>query len=77
MTLYLDTSSAIKLYVSEAGSDVVHALVDDAAIVATSAIAYAETRAGLARLRRDRALSAEIHFGEARLRAAVAELHDA
>ena len=30
MTLYLDTSSAIKLYVLEAGSDVVHALVNDA-----------------------------------------------
>ena len=58
MTLYLDTSSAIKLYVLEAGSDVVHALVDDAAVVATSSITYAETRAALARLRRDRALSA-------------------
>ena len=62
MTLYLDTSSAIKLYVLEAGSDVVHALVDDAAVVATSAITYAETRAGLARLRRDaRAHGPEIH----------------
>ena len=45
MTLYLDTSSAIKLYVLEAGSDVVRALVGDAAVVATSAITYAETRA--------------------------------
>ena len=59
MTLYLDTSSAIKLYVLEAGSDVVHALVNDAAVVATSSITYAETRAALARLRRDRALSAQ------------------
>lgn len=58
MTLYLDTSSAIKLYVFETGSDVVHALVGDAAIVATSAITYAETRAGLARLRREGALTA-------------------
>ncbi len=58
MTLYLDTSSAIKLYVLEAGSDGVRALVGDAAVVATSAITYAETRAGLARLRRDGALTA-------------------
>ena len=57
MTLYLDTSSAIKLYVLEAGSDVVHELVRDAAVVATSAITYAETRAALARLRRERALT--------------------
>ena len=58
MTLYLDTSSAIKLYVSESGSHVVHALVADAAVVATSAITFAETRAGLARLRREGALTA-------------------
>ena len=58
MTLYLDTSSAIKLYVLENGSDGVHALVGDAAVVATSAITYAETRAGLARLRREGALTA-------------------
>ena len=57
MTLYLDTSSAIKLYVLEAGSDVVHALVDDAAVVATSALTYAEARAALARLRREGVLT--------------------
>jgi predicted nucleic acid-binding protein len=57
VTVYLDTSSVIKLYVLEAGSDVVHALVSDAAVVATSAITYTETRAGLARLRRDGALT--------------------
>lgn len=58
MTLYLDTSSAIKLYVVESGSDAVHALVADAAVVATSAVTYAETRAALARLRREGALTA-------------------
>lgn len=52
MTLYLDTSSVIKLYVAEAGSDAVRRLVDGAAVVATSVVTYAETRAGLARLRR-------------------------
>jgi len=57
VTLYLDTTSAIKLYVLEAGSNMVHALVADAAVVATSAVTYAETRAGLARLRREGALT--------------------
>jgi uncharacterized protein len=57
MTLYLDTSSAIKLYVSEAGSDTVRTMVEDATVVATSVVTYAETRAALARLRRERALT--------------------
>jgi hypothetical protein len=59
VTLYLDTSSAIKLYVLEDGADVVHALVGDAAVVATSAITYAEMRARLARLRREGALTVQ------------------
>jgi predicted nucleic acid-binding protein len=58
VTLYLDTSSLVKLYVTEAGSDVVRQLVDGASVVATSVVAYAETRAALARLRREGALSA-------------------
>ena len=45
MTLYLDTSSLVKLYVAEPGSDAVRKLVDDATVVATSYIAYTETRA--------------------------------
>lgn len=57
MTLYLDTSSAIKLYISEAGSDTVRARVEAATVVATSVVTYAETRAALARLRRERALT--------------------
>jgi predicted nucleic acid-binding protein len=57
VTLYLDTSSLVKLYVSEVGSDEVHALVDPVAIVATSIVAYPETRAALARLRRSGDLS--------------------
>ena len=56
MTLYLDTSSLVKLYVTEPGSDAVRKLVDAATVVATSSIAYTETRAALARRRRDRAL---------------------
>jgi len=57
VTLYLDTSSLVKLYVSEAGSVVVRQLVGDAKVVATSVVAYAETRASLARLRRTGALT--------------------
>jgi predicted nucleic acid-binding protein len=55
VTLYLDTSSLVKLYVAEAGSDSVRKLVDAAKVVATSSIAYTETRAALARRRRERA----------------------
>jgi predicted nucleic acid-binding protein len=57
VTLYLDTSSVIKLYVSESGSDAVRALVKAASVVTTSVVTYAETRAALARLRRERAVS--------------------
>jgi len=56
VTVYLDTSSLVKLYVAEPGSDAVRKLVTEAAVVATSGIAYPETRAALARRRRERAL---------------------
>jgi uncharacterized protein len=56
VTLYLDTSSLVKLYVAEPGTEAVRKLVEAATIVATSLIAYPETRAVLARHRRERAL---------------------
>ena len=56
MTLYLDTSSLVKLYVTEPGSDAVRKLVEAATVVATSSIAYTETRAAFARRRRQLAL---------------------
>jgi predicted nucleic acid-binding protein len=56
VTLYCDTSSLVKLYVSEPGSDDVRALVAEAAVVASSSIAYPEVRATLGRLRRERLL---------------------
>ena len=40
MTLYLDTSSLVKLYVAEVDTERVRRLVDDATWVATSQIAY-------------------------------------
>jgi predicted nucleic acid-binding protein len=58
VTLYLDTSSLVKLYVDEPGSDDVRELVRRASVVATSCIAYTEARAALARRRRERILSA-------------------
>jgi predicted nucleic acid-binding protein len=58
VTLYLDTSSLVKLYVTETGSEIVRQLAGDASVVATSVVAYAETRAALARLRREGALTA-------------------
>ena len=42
MTLYLDTSSLVKFYVEEAGSETVRALVTAATVVATAGIAYPE-----------------------------------
>ena len=57
MTVYLDTSSLVKLYVSEPGSDDVRLLVERASVVATTSIAYTEARAALARRRRERVLS--------------------
>jgi len=58
VTLYVDTSSLVKPHVAEPGSDVVGRLVKQATVVATSGIAYRETRAALARRRRERALPA-------------------
>ncbi len=60
MTLYLDTSSLVKLYVAEAESERVQRLVADADIVATAAIAYPEARAALARRRRDGGLPPKV-----------------
>lgn len=56
MTLYLDASGLVKLYVAEPGSDAVRKLVDAASVVATSSIAYTQTRASMARRRRERTL---------------------
>lgn len=58
MILYLDTSSLVKLYVSESGSDETQALVAEASLVATSVVAYPEARSAFARLRREQAVTA-------------------
>ena len=58
MTVYLDTSSLLKLHVEEPASDQVRELVRNSAVTVTSNVAYAETRAALARRRRDGTLTA-------------------
>ena len=58
MTIYVDTSSIVKLYVDEPGRPAVRAALDRAGVVFTSQVAYPETRAALARRRRDRSLTA-------------------
>lgn len=57
MTLYIDTSSIVKLYVDEPAREDVRRLLTTATAVMTSEVAYPETRAALARRRRDRSLS--------------------
>ena len=53
MILYLDTSAVVKLYIREAGSKEVQKLARASAALATSIVAYAETRAAFARLLRE------------------------
>ena len=53
MIAYLDTSSLIKLYVREAGSEQVQELAGAATFISTSVVAYPEVRASLARIRRE------------------------
>lgn len=49
MILYLDTSALVKLYVEEEGTATVERAVEEAEVVATSVVAYAEARAAFAR----------------------------
>lgn len=53
MILYLDTSALVKLYVQEAGSKETRKLAAKADALATSIVAYAETRSAFARLLRE------------------------
>lgn len=68
MTVYLDTSSLVKLYVDEPDADDVLRIVGDADVVATSILAYAEARAAFARRRREKLMT------PAESRAAVRQL---
>ncbi len=57
MIVYLDSSSLAKLYIGEAGAEEIRHLVSSADAVTTSALAYPEIRAALARRRRERTLT--------------------
>ena len=57
MTLYLDTSALVKLYVEEEGAPVVRNAVAQAELVVTAAIAYVEARAAFVRRRHEGGLS--------------------
>lgn len=57
MTLYLDTSALLKLYVAERGSKLVKSALAKAQDVAIATVGYAEARAALARRQREGALT--------------------
>ena len=57
MTLYLDTSVLVKLYIREDDSDDVAAAVADATTVATSLLAYPEACAAFERRRREKSVT--------------------
>ena len=59
MTLYLDTSSLVKLYVEEEGSEDVEKTVVEFRVLATSMIAYAEARSAFARRLRENSFTEE------------------
>lgn len=61
MTLYLDTSSIVKLYVEERESPDIRGLADRAQTIVTSVVTFAETRATLSRLRREKRLTPAGH----------------
>lgn len=61
MSLYLDTSALIKLYVAELGSPDVAHWIASAPRIATSRVAYPEARAALARRAREKALTPAHH----------------
>jgi predicted nucleic acid-binding protein len=61
VTLYLDTSDLVKLYIDEPGADSVRRTVSEASAVATSGLAYPETRATFARRRQEKLLTPAEH----------------
>ena len=56
MIIYLDTSSLVKLYVDETDSKTVRNWTQEAEVLATSRVAYAEAMAALARRQREGSL---------------------
>ena len=61
LTLYLDTSALLKVYLVEDGTATVRAGVESSEIVASSLIAFVEARAAFARRRREHELTQADH----------------
>ncbi len=60
MIAYRDTSALVKLYAAEEdGRELVRLAVEESERVATSTVAYAEARAGLARKQREGVFTAD------------------
>ncbi|HET7876420.1 MAG TPA: type II toxin-antitoxin system VapC family toxin [Methylomirabilota bacterium] len=66
MKIYLDTSALVKLYVDEEGSATVREALGPLTLAVTSAIAYLEARAALARRRREGGLAVAAYRGTVR-----------
>ena len=64
MTLYCDSSALLKIYIAEAHSDDVRRLVAAADAVVTSAVAFVEIRAAMARAVRERRLDRKSYESE-------------
>ena len=61
MTLYLDTSALIKVYLNEVGGQLVRRAVVSDQVAWTCVIAYLEARSGFARALRERRISPADH----------------
>lgn len=57
MIVYIDTSNLVKLYVDETGSGKIKDTVQNATVLSTSKVAYAEARAAFARKQRENGFS--------------------
>lgn len=61
MNLYLDTSALVKLYINEAGRDIVASEVQAAEMIVTSTVTYAEACSTFARALREGRVQEDTH----------------
>ena len=53
MSVYIDTSDLVKLYVEETGSERIKDIIQNATVISTSIVAYAEARSAFARKQKE------------------------